>query len=311
MPTHPKLEAVIAGVVDRGDDSAPWRLLAQLVGGGQRIRPGIVMALGENSDLESGLLQDAAAMELVHLSTLIHDDVIDGACVRRGVPTLNAAFGDEFALLIGNIVKDHALSIATPAAVHVLNAASMDVNRGQLLETSARGQSLAFDRLLPIQLLKTARAFRHCVRLASLHRATPFDDNTEIAMELAALAFQAVDDWLDLAPSADQTQKDSDRDVANGVPSFVRVTGFGSEQSSERSVTEAMAALAGLTTDLPLATLGPQTALTHVLRYCERLHARSLALAGGGAAENVLERLYAAMRVRALAVDVERPSVPA
>ena len=107
--------------------------------------------------------------------------------------------------------------------MRVLNEASLDVNAGQLAETLARGRPHDVSEVLAIQYHKTARAFRHAGRVASLHARQPVPEGTLVALELAALAFQAVDDWLDLLPPSDQTGKSAARDAYNGVPSFVRV----------------------------------------------------------------------------------------
>lgn len=298
------IESAIRSVLARGDGSAPWTLLGRLVEGGQRIRPRLVVAVSGALGAEAGpsLHADAAAMELVHLSTLIHDDIIDGGQARRGVPTLSAAHGPEIALLVGNVVKDHALALASPGARAVLNQASLDVNLGQLRETMARGSSLRFDQLFEIQLYKTARAFRHCARLAGLHAPRPPGDGPELALELAALAFQAVDDWLDLAPARAHTQKDGSRDEANLVPCFVQASGVRVEGVHEPAVLEAVRAVASLGWGHPLASLGPAAARVEVLRLVRALASRAQSHASGSGTEHLVEQLFRQVAARADAV---------
>ncbi len=302
----PPIETAIRSVLSRSDGSAPWHLLGRLVEGGQRIRPRLVVAVSGalGIEVESSLCRDAAAMELVHLSTLIHDDIVDGGQTRRGVPTLSAAHGPEIALLLGNLVKDHALAIATPAALPALNQASLDVYLGQLRETMARGASLRFDQLFEIQLYKTARAFRHCARVASVHGHLPAGEGAEVALELAALAFQAVDDWLDLAPAHEQTLKDGSRDEANLVPCFVQVAGVDVAAATEPAVVEAARAVAALGWTSPLATLGPAGARVEVLRFVRELASRAASCATGSGVEPVIDDLFERVATRAVAVNL-------
>ncbi len=298
------IDTVIRSVLARGDGSPPWAHLGRLLEGGQRIRPRLVTAVAEalGAGAGSALHADAAAMELVHLSTLIHDDIIDGGQTRRGVPTLSSAHGTEIALLMGNLVKDHALAIASPRVKPVLNQVSLDVNLGQLRETMARGTGVRFDQLFEIQLYKTARAFRHCARVAGVHAPRSASDDAEVALELAALAFQAVDDWLDLAPAREQSQKDGSRDEANLVPCFVQVTGVNVNSASDPAVLDASRAVAELGWRMPLASLGAVAARTEVQRFVHLLASRAAARAAGSGVEPVIEGLFGRVAARAEAV---------
>lgn len=288
------VEVRLRGVLERGDPSAPWRSVAQLLEGGQRIRPRLVLAMidAAGAPATDAAVDDAAALELVHLSTLVHDDIIDRGTSRRGAPTLNAAHGDAVALLVGNIIRDHALTICSPPARAVLNRASLAVNLGQLWETQARGRSCSYDELFHIQAHKTAHAFRACAELASLHRPQPVPEGARVGAELAALAFQAVDDWLDHLPTAAYTRKAGAGDAANGVPTFLAAAGFDGR---------ACGTAAGIAVEVvqrqhvagPLAHL-PLPALTHeVLTFVSALRERADALAADSDVRPVLAECFA------------------
>lgn len=310
--TDDPLETQVQSVLGRGDGSPPWATLAGLLRGGQRIRPRLVLALATHPTEAS--VRDAAALELVHLSTLVHDDIVDGGVHRRGVPTLNAAHGPDVALLVGNLVRDHALSLATPAALPLLNAASLDVNLGQLAETLARGRALGLGELLGIQYFKTARAFRHAGGIASLHRQQPLPEPALVALELAALAFQAVDDWLDLAPASGLTHKANARDAANGVPSLVRVRPSATLPAlgEPESVTVAVAAAAASLGhgDVSVDQLPLARGQAAVLDYVRALALAAEQRAAGTGADATVAQLSARIEQRLLSFDAagHRPS---
>jgi geranylgeranyl pyrophosphate synthase len=199
-----------------------------LAAGGKRLRPLLVFICGnrgdEHASSEDPLVRAAAAIELVHMATLVHDDVIDGAMVRRGHPTVYAAYGRSAATASGDFLFSRAFSTLSlngdGEQVRTLSAACLDLARGELAQrqdTYARGVDV--DRYLYRCELKTASLFTAACRLgalaAALDRARV--DGLGRFGRHAGLAFQLLDDVLDVAGSAVETGKSRGTDLLEGT----------------------------------------------------------------------------------------------
>jgi geranylgeranyl pyrophosphate synthase len=199
-----------------------------LAAGGKRLRPLLVFICGnagdEHDSSEESLVRAGAAVELVHMATLVHDDVIDGALVRRGHPTVYAAYGRDAATASGDFLFSRAFSTLSlngdGEQVRTLSAACLDLARGELAQrqdTYARGVDV--ERYLYRCGLKTASLFTAACRLGAL--AAGLDPRRVAALgrfgRHAGLAFQVLDDVLDVAGSADQTGKWRGTDLLEGT----------------------------------------------------------------------------------------------
>lgn len=202
-----------------------WEHLIEIIKSGKKLRPNFVLLLWEqymsNKDVPQNLISDLVALELIHTSTLIHDDIIDEGQFRRNVATLNHVYGNEIALLMGNIVKDLALKIASQRSLSTLNNASFDVNLGQLWETLAREyESIGINHYISIVLFKTSRIFSYCADTFSLYSKfyfTAIEKNFIVAM---AVLYQIADDLID-SMSVKPKDKSVGQDKKNKVHSFV------------------------------------------------------------------------------------------
>src|SRR5436190_6611397 len=109
---------------------------ATIAAGGKRLRP-LLVFLAADSEEGDGLVRAAAAVELVHSATLVHDDVLDAASLRRGVPTVVASGGREMAIATGDLLFARAFAELAaggrPEAVTVLSDASSGLGRGELV----------------------------------------------------------------------------------------------------------------------------------------------------------------------------------
>lgn len=203
-----------------------WEATAKIACSGKQLRPRFIFsmfrAMQPASPVPRALARDAAAVELLHTSTLIHDDIIDRSEFRRGVSTLHSEFNVETALLAANLLKDHALKIASTDARAPLNQASLDVNLGQLWETEQReNEDLTVGDVFLISLFKAGRIFRRSLDVLLPYLDSPPPEASATAIELVAIAYQAADDWLDCARAPGATQKQGSRDDANRVRSFL------------------------------------------------------------------------------------------
>lgn len=192
--------------------------------GGKRLRPALVMLSSKAGD-GGGPATDAAAaaVELVHLATLYHDDVIDETDVRRGVPTAHSRWGTEVAVLAGDYLFACGSSLGAAAGGEVpgiLARAIAEVCEGQIVETGALG-----DPRRPVEAfmqtigLKTGALFRAACELGATTASVPSQERTalvEYGRQLG-LAFQLVDDLLDLVGDPGVTGKTPGTDLKEGV----------------------------------------------------------------------------------------------
>src|SRR5581483_6664196 len=140
---------------------APWRrsplgedAAATLAAGGKRLRPMLVLLCAGEGGGEAAI-RAAAAIELVHMATLVHDDVLDAAPLRRGRPTVVARSGRERALAVGELGQD-----GSERQVELLSGASVALALGELAQRrDAFDIAISAERYLERCRLKTARLF--------------------------------------------------------------------------------------------------------------------------------------------------------
>jgi geranylgeranyl pyrophosphate synthase len=195
-----------------------------LKAGGKRLRPALVMITshaGEAGRVESDLA--AAAIELVHLATLYHDDVIDGTATRRGVATTHSKWGTDIAVLAGDYLFACGSSLGATAGGEVpliLANAIAEVCEGQIVETTAVGDpERLVDDYINVISMKTAALFRSACELgaATSKAASRHRDLLVTFGESLGLAFQIVDDLLDLVGDPAVTGKIPGTDLQAGV----------------------------------------------------------------------------------------------
>jgi heptaprenyl diphosphate synthase len=192
--------------------------------GGKRLRPALVMIssrAGEPARRATDLA--ATAIELVHLATLYHDDVIDETETRRGVPTAHAKWGTDVAVLAGDYLFASGSALGADAGGEVpgiLARAIAEVCEGQIAETEAAGDPArrVADFLDTIRK-KTGALFRaSCDLGAATSGASEADRRALVGFgSHLGLAFQMVDDLLDLTGDPRVTGKMPGTDLKEGV----------------------------------------------------------------------------------------------
>jgi heptaprenyl diphosphate synthase len=192
--------------------------------GGKRLRPALVMIsshAGQAGRRESDLA--AAALELVHLATLYHDDVIDGTATRRGVATTHSRWGTDIAVLAGDYLFACGSSLGATAAGEVpliLASAISEVCEGQIVETTAVGDpTRSIDDYTEVISMKSAALFRAACELGAATSGATSERRSLLVTygESLGLAFQIVDDLLDLVGDAAITGKIPGTDLRAGV----------------------------------------------------------------------------------------------
>ena len=192
--------------------------------GGKRLRPSLVLVCsraGEPGRRETDLA--AAAVELIHLATLYHDDVIDETETRRGAPTVHSKWGVEVAVLAGDYLFAHGSALGAEAGHEVpsiLARAVAEVCEGQIIETAALSEPRRdIDQYLRTIAGKTGALFRASCEMG----ATTAEASPEARVALSeygrhlGLAFQIVDDLLDLIGDPAVTGKVPGTDLKEGV----------------------------------------------------------------------------------------------
>ncbi len=188
---------------------------ATLAAGGKRLRPMLVL-LCAGEDGGAAAVRAATAIELVHMATLVHDDVLDDAPLRRGVPTVAATSGRARALATGDLLLSRAFALLSEAgderAVLLLSGAAVALARGELAQRQdAFDLGIDEDRYLNRCRLKTAALFECAVSLGEEDpELRPF--GAEVG-----LAFQLLDDVLDVTGPPERTGKARGTDLLDGT----------------------------------------------------------------------------------------------
>jgi geranylgeranyl pyrophosphate synthase len=186
-----------------------------LEAGGKRLRPMLVL-LCAGPDAGAGAAAAASAIELVHMATLVHDDVLDAAPLRRGRPTVAATSGRARATAAGDLLFSRAFALLAEAgeegAIALLAGASVSLARGELAQRrDAYDTSIGEDRYLERCRLKTAALFECACRLGRDEPALG-----EFGASIG-LAFQLLDDVLDVAGPPERTGKARGTDLLDGT----------------------------------------------------------------------------------------------
>ena len=226
-PIDGELEATSVGL-EQELDAASERFQAPVAQAkcyrGKRLRAATLLLMGGASGrLTPAHVQVASIVELIHLSTLVHDDVLDRARLRRGVATPNARFGNAIAVRLGDWLYALAFEMSTalesPLCSRVLTATTATICRGEIEQTRAKFDfTLSEARYLDIIDAKTASLYAASCELGARYAGA--DEATARAAErfgrCVGLAFQIVDDCLDFDGSEEALGKPLGSDVVEG-----------------------------------------------------------------------------------------------
>ena len=194
--------------------------------GGKRLRPAFVILSGKvvNPDADIDRLRKlGACMEIIHMATLVHDDVIDSAGMRRGKPTAAAAFGNTTAIMSGDVFLAKAMALlAADGDVEIFRTvadAVCEIAEGEVLELEARGDfDLDTDHHLEILKMKTASFIRCCCELGAIVAGANKSQRESLSLfgHHTGMAFQIADDLLDYRGDKAKTGKPNATDFRDG-----------------------------------------------------------------------------------------------
>ena len=229
-----------------------------LFAGGKRIRPLLAIAAAQAvSDAPVGIESCACALEMIHTYSLIHDDLpaLDNDDLRRGRPTCHKVFGDAMAILAGDALltlafevlskMDHTGATRRIELVRELATASGTVDGmigGQVNDIEGEGKHPTARLLESIHRAKTGALLRASVRMGGIYAGANADQLDALTSfgEHVGLAFQMVDDILDVEQSSEALGKTAGKDAAQKKITFPAV--YGIERSREMAEEERLAA---------------------------------------------------------------------
>ena len=214
-----RTEARLAAVAETHGAALGAHAAGTLAAGGKRLRPVLVFLCGDGDGVDERLVAAGAAVELLHMATLVHDDVLDAAKLRRGRPTVFAVAGRSAATATGDLLFSRAFAelaaTGSEDAVRALSAASSALARGELMQRAdAWDANVTSDRYLERCRLKTASLFEASCRLGALFGGRP-DLAPALGQfgERLGVAFQMLDDVLDVSGPAERTGKPRGADL--------------------------------------------------------------------------------------------------
>jgi octaprenyl-diphosphate synthase len=192
-------------------------------GGGKRIRPALLLLSAKlNEYVGQGAVRLGAVVEIIHTATLVHDDIIDEAQTRRGRPAANTQWGNSKCVLAGDWLYMQAFKIAVQERnfriLDLLIDLTQQMVEGELLQIEKLGKSITLDEHFDLIYRKTACLFSTCMMMGGLLGGSSEQqlDNLRAYGKNVGMAFQIVDDVLDLTASEEVLGKPVASDLREG-----------------------------------------------------------------------------------------------
>ncbi len=239
----PGVESKLAAEIERGLNEVEELLASHIKGdyplvvetsrhlveaGGKRFRPMLtILASYFGTGPNQKVIESAVVCELTHVATLYHDDVMDEAPLRRGVPSANSRWGNTVAILTGDYLFSKASDLLAdlgPEAVRLQAKTFERLVIGQIEETQGpKAGSDPLEHYLRVVTEKTGSLIATSARFGALFGGAP-QEVTEILTnfgEKIGIAFQLADDVIDIASDSNQSGKTPGTDLKEGVPTLV------------------------------------------------------------------------------------------
>lgn len=213
----------------RGEFSSYGNLASEMAhyaanGRGKRLRPTLLFLSGKIfGEIDSRHVDAAAGIELIHTATLVHDDIIDEAEIRRRKPSLNRAYGQELAVMAGDLILSHAMSLLVhlpaPRAARIVTNIAKQVCEGEILQTFRRFHlGISEEEYFEVIEKKTATLFDASCRLGAELSGAAEEEAALLGKfgRSVGLAFQIVDDCLDIVGDENELGKSLGTDMKKG-----------------------------------------------------------------------------------------------
>src|SRR5690625_4363626 len=238
-----------------------------VLGGGKRIRAALVYAAGEaatggkslNAAQQKALDHCAAAVEMIHAYSLVHDDMpcMDDDLLRRGKPTVHVAYDEPTALLVGDGLQPlafqalAAMPIAPALIIQAIEQLTQAVGSqgmvgGQAIDCAHVGQKLDVQSLQTMHEMKTGALFKASILLGGIVTGASSKVRNHLTgfAEAVGLAFQVADDILDVTADTSVLGKTAGKDEAQNKPTYVSLMGLEhAEELLQKLTTQAQEAI--------------------------------------------------------------------
>jgi heptaprenyl diphosphate synthase len=239
-----RVEGVLRQTVTSADPLVTAAARHLVDAGGKRFRPLLVaLAAQFGADPASDdVVTAAAVVEITHLATLYHDDVMDEAPVRRGAESANARWGNAVAILTGDFLFSRAADLAARLGVEAVRIQAETFSRlvhGQIAETAGPGPGAdAIEHYLRVIDQKTGSLIATSARFGGMYGgATPAQVSALAGYgDTIGAAFQLSDDLLDIASASEQSGKTPGTDLREGIPTLPVLYALASEEADTASV---------------------------------------------------------------------------
>lgn len=212
--------------------------------GGKRLRPALVLlSAGAFGRIDAQHHELAAVIELIHTSTLLHDDVVDESSMRRGKATANTLFGNAASVLVGDFIYSRTfqmmVSLQNMRVMEVLSETTNTIAEGEVLQLlNVHDADITEQAYLKVIHYKTAKLFEAATRLGAIICGATAHDETAMAeygMRLGT-AFQLIDDVLDLSGDSSEIGKNLGDDLAEGKPTLPLLYAMRQGSETQRNI---------------------------------------------------------------------------
>jgi heptaprenyl diphosphate synthase len=198
-----------------------------MAAGGKRFRPLLVLLAAETGDPHAdGVVTSACVVELTHLASLYHDDVMDEAALRRGAESANARWDNLVAILTGDFLFSKSSEFTARLGADAVRIQAETFTRlveGQILETLGPGDGEdPLDHYLRVVAGKTGSLIATSARYGARFAGAPLEVEEALTQygERVGTAFQLSDDILDIASESEESGKTPGTDLREGVPTL-------------------------------------------------------------------------------------------
>ena len=210
-------------------------------GGGKRIRPSLLLLAAHLLDYQGpSAIRLGAVVEMVHTATLVHDDIIDGASIRRGRPSPNTTWGNEKCVLAGDWLYMQAFKVALEEknlrVLDLLISLTQQMVEGELLQIQKLGKAVSEAEYYDLIFRKTACLFSTSMRLGAVLAGSTEAQEEKLAAygRAVGLSFQIVDDVLDLTATEEVLGKPVASDLREGKTTLAVIHAFDHGTARER-----------------------------------------------------------------------------
>ena len=216
-------------------------------GGGKRLRPALLLLSAKLMNYSGqGAIKLGAVVEIIHTATLVHDDIIDEAQTRRGRPAANTQWGNAKCVLAGDWLYMQAFKIAVQernfAVLDALIELTQAMVEGELLQIERLGKAISLDEHFELIYRKTACLFSVCMKLGGILAGANDSDQHRLADygRNLGMAFQIVDDVLDLTASEEVLGKPVASDLREGKATMAVLHALENCSPQERGMIESV-----------------------------------------------------------------------